>query len=68
MTMMLDSTHDFLQKMNEFTPQTEQVTVSFDDISLFTNVALAKTIELIASYVYAEDNPIHTYRLTRTFL
>ena len=54
---MLDSTQDFLQKMNEFTPKKEQITVSFDVISLFTNVPLAETIELIASYVYAKDNP-----------
>ena len=35
--------------MNQFTPQKDQVTVSFDVISLFTNVPLAETIELIAS-------------------
>ena len=54
---MLDSTQYFLQKMNEFIPQTNQVTASFDVIFLFTNVPLAETIELIASYVYAKDNP-----------
>ena len=53
----LDSTQDSLQKMNQFTPQKDQVTVSFDVISLFTNVPLAETIKLIASYVYAKDNP-----------
>ena len=47
----------FLQKLNEFSPQKNQVTVSFDVISLFTNVPLAETIELIANYIYAKDNP-----------
>ena len=31
--------------------------MSFDVISLFTNVPLAETIKLIASYLYAKDNP-----------
>ena len=56
-TGILDSTQDFLQKMNEFIPQTDQVTASFDVIFLFTNVPIAETIELIASYVYAKGNP-----------
>ena len=39
---MLESTQDFLQKMNQFTPQKDQVTVSFDVIFLFTNVPLSR--------------------------
>ena len=31
--------------------------MSFDVVSLFTNVPLAETIELIANYIYAKDNP-----------
>ena len=54
---MLDSTQDFLQKLNEFTPQKNQVTVSFRVISSFTNVPLAEIIEPIANYIYAKDNP-----------
>ena len=54
---ILDSTQNVLQKMNQFIPQKHQVTVSFYVISLFTNVPLAETIELIASYVHVKDNP-----------
>ena len=54
---MLDSTQDFLQKLNEFTPQKNQVTVSFDIVFLFTNVSLAETIKLKANYISAKDNP-----------
>ena len=54
---MSDSTQDFLQKITEFTPPKDHVTGRFDVISLFTNVPLAETMELIASYVYTKDNP-----------
>ena len=41
---MLDSTQDFLQKLNEFTPQKNQVTASFDVASLFTDVPWQKQL------------------------
>ena len=34
--------------------------VSFDVVSLFTNVPLSETIELIADRIYTEDNPNST--------
>ena len=54
---MLDSTQSSLQNLNEFTPRKDQAVMSFDVISLFPNVSLAKAIKLIASYVYAKNNP-----------
>ena len=35
--------------------------MSFDVISLFTNVLFAETIELISSYKYAKDNPSYQF-------
>ena len=46
---MLNSTYDFLEKLKEFRPSTNQFMVSFDVMSLFTNVPLQKTIEIIAN-------------------
>ena len=53
---ILDSTSHFIDKLMQFSFNEKQVTVSFDVVSLFTNVPLTETINLIADYVYAETN------------
>ena len=53
---MLNSTHQFLDslKSHDFNP-TDKL-VSFDVVSLFTNVPLNETINVIAQYVYSENS------------
>ena len=46
---LMDSNLSFLHKLKEFSPQKDRVAMSFGVISLFTNVSLAETIELISS-------------------
>ena len=54
---LLKSTDHFMEKLKQFQFSKNQVMVSFDVVSLFTNVALSETIELIANRIYTEDNP-----------
>ena len=53
---MLDSTQDFITKLKQFTPSQNQIMVSFDVVSLFTNVPLSETIDIVAQYIYDKDN------------
>ena len=46
-----------MEKLKQFQFSKNQVMVSFDVVSLFTNVPLSETIELIADRIYTEDNP-----------
>ena len=46
-----------MEKLKQFQFSKSQVMVSFDVVSLFTNVPLSDTIELIADRIYTEDNP-----------
>ena len=45
-----------MEKLKQFQFSKSQVMVSFDVVSLFTNVPLSETIELIADRIYTEDN------------
>ena len=54
---MLNSTKNFLDKLDEFDVQPGDKMVSFDVVSLFTNVPLIYTINLIADYVYSSSTP-----------
>ena len=54
---MLDSTFHLLDKLKEFSPSPHQIMVSFDVVSLFTNVPLEETINMIGNYIYKENNP-----------
>ena len=54
---MLDSTFHLLDKLKEFFPSSNQIMVSFDVVSLFTNVPLEETIDMIVNYIYKENNP-----------
>jgi hypothetical protein len=53
---MLNSTKDFLDKIRSFKFSDADYIVSFDVESLFTNVPLNETIDIICSYVYDEHN------------
>ena len=53
---ILDSASHFIDKLKQFPSKEKQVMVSFDVVSLFTNVTLTETINLIADYIYAESN------------
>jgi len=46
---LLESTKHFLGKLNNFTSQKNQVTVSFDVVFLYQSTPLAETIGLIAN-------------------
>ena len=55
---MLNSTQDFLEKLNAFTLKGNEVMVSYDVVSLFTNVPLKETIDIVLKYVYAPNSPV----------
>ena len=57
-TYFLRSTDDFIERLKHFSINSHNIVVSFDVVSLFTNVPLAKTIELIIDRLYSEDNPV----------
>ena len=46
-----------MEKLKQYQFSKNQVMVSFDVVSLFTNVPLSETIELIADRIYTEDIP-----------
>ena len=52
----LRSTDDFLLKLNNFNISSDDKLVSFDVVSLFTNIRPNKTINIIADYVFSDDN------------
>ena len=53
---MLRSTDNFLLKHYNFNISFDDKLVSFDIVSLFTNIPLNKTINIITDYVYSDDN------------
>ena len=55
----ITSTHDFIRKWKDKQVPAGYQLVSFDVVSLFTNVPLNKTIDIILRRIY-EDNAIHT--------
>ena len=60
---MLESTNDFISKLNQFQFSLNHKLVSFDVTSLFTNVSLNETIRLIADTIYSEENSSQTHSL-----
>ena len=54
---MLKSTDDFIERLKQFPCNNSYRIVSFDVVSLFTNVPLSETIELIINRLYADGNP-----------
>ena len=54
---IVSSTTDFLSKLSNYTFFSSQLKlVSFDVVSLFTNILLNETIELIANHVFSDKN------------
>ena len=56
-TYLLRSMNDFIERLKQCSINSHNIVVSFDVVSLFTNVPLAETIELIIDRLYSEDNP-----------
>ena len=56
-TYVLRSTDDFIERLKLFSINSHNIVVSFDIVSLFTNVPLAETNELIIDSLYSEDIP-----------
>ena len=54
---MLDSTSSFLDRISNFVFKPSHVLISFDVVSLFTNVPLKETMSKIAEIVYKSDSP-----------
>ena len=53
---MLDSSQEFIDKLKCFAPKPDHVMVSFDVVSLFTNIPFTETISTIADSVYDKNN------------
>ena len=53
---ILNSTDDFLMKLNNSNISSDDKLVSFDVVSLFINIPLNETINIIADYVFSDEN------------
>ena len=52
---MLSSTSEFIEKLQIYHPQGNETMVSFDVSSLFTNVPLMETIDIVIDRLYGEN-------------
>jgi len=52
---MLNSTAAFIDKIKSFVFRSSHVLVSFDVVSLFTNIPLQETIDIVCEYVYSSS-------------
>ena len=52
---MLNSTEQFVNIVKDFPVYSDDKLVSFDVKSLYTNIPLKKTIEIVSDYLYSED-------------
>ena len=55
-SFLLKSTDDFIDRINTYEFSDDDSLISFDVVSLFTNVPLQETIDIITKYVYADSN------------
>ena len=53
---MLSSTNHFIKKLKQVKVQSHQILVSFNVVSLFTNVPIEETTQIIANYLFDKDN------------
>ena len=56
---MVQSTDEFLDKIKNYRFNPNQMLVSFDVVSSFTNVPLTETIEIIAEKIFSKIMAIH---------
>ena len=55
-TRLLKSTDHFIEDLKEFNPYNQNTMLSFDVVSLFTNVPLVETIDIIINRLYDAHN------------
>ena len=55
-TPMLKSTDHIVEELKEFNPNNQNTMVSFDVVSLFANVPLMETIDIIINRSYDKHN------------
>ena len=53
---MLKSTNEFLDKINKFSLSGSEYMVSYDVVSLFTNVPLKETVDIVTNLVYGDSS------------
>ena len=56
-TYMLNSTGSFVNQISSFDFLPSHVLVSYDVVSLFTNIPLNETIDNVCNYVYQQHSP-----------
>ena len=56
-TYMLSSTRSFVNQISSFDFLPSHVLVSYDVVSLFTNIPLNETIDIVCNYVYQQHSP-----------
>ena len=64
---MLNSTASFIDRIKAFVFKKSHVLVSFDVVSLFTNVPLRETINIVCDYMYSPDAKSHPPLVKETF-
>ena len=53
---MLNSTKGFIETIKSFVFNIQHIVVSYDVVSLFTNIPLKETIDIVTDYVYNSEN------------
>lgn len=66
-TYILVDTYDFVNKVKDLSSATDLYIVSFDIVSLFTNVPTTETIDILLDLAFKENNT-HFHNLTRSEL
>ena len=61
---MLYSTGSFVGQISSFDFQPSNVLVSYDVISLFTNIPLNEAMDIVCNYVYQQHSPPKYSRVT----
>ena len=56
-TYMLNSTGSFINQTRSFEFKPSHVLVTYDVVSLFTNIPLNETIDIVCNYVYQQYSP-----------
>ena len=54
---MLNSTKGFIETIKSFVFNSQHIVVRYDVVSLFTNIPLKETTDIVKDYVYDSENP-----------